>query len=184
MNKVAIIGGGISGLSTAYYISKINKSVLIRLFEGNNIGGLIQTQQKSGFLIENGPSYFSTDFSSLNLLNLIHETGIFESLIHSKVPTSDLQIWSESKLQKFLPSPPFRLFKALTRFPVYRRALIKHWLNTEKKIKNPIDEIDISVKEFMINQTNFASKEDQDYIINTVLDALIQGTYAGDISKL
>lgn len=61
--KVVIIGGGISGLTTAYYLQKeIREQVLpidTMLIEASGrLGGKIQTLQKDGFTIERGPDSF------------------------------------------------------------------------------------------------------------------------------
>ena len=53
--KVAIIGAGLTGLTTAYYLKK--KGVDFCVFEqSNKVGGVIQSVEKDGFLYENGPS--------------------------------------------------------------------------------------------------------------------------------
>ena len=52
---VAIIGGGITGLVTAYHLSK--EGIPFQLFEKTDrLGGVIQSKQKNGFLYETGPN--------------------------------------------------------------------------------------------------------------------------------
>ena len=47
---VAVIGGGITGLSAAYHLMKAGRSV--RLFEAaQRLGGVIRTEQVDGWLI-------------------------------------------------------------------------------------------------------------------------------------
>lgn len=52
-SSVAILGGGISGLSSAYYLSKSSPSTKILLIEGSKrVGGWIRSQRASpGFHI-------------------------------------------------------------------------------------------------------------------------------------
>ncbi|HKJ43392.1 MAG TPA: protoporphyrinogen oxidase [Sunxiuqinia sp.] len=53
--KVAVIGAGLTGLTTAFYLKK--KGVSFQVFEqANHVGGVIQTVEKDGFIYENGPS--------------------------------------------------------------------------------------------------------------------------------
>ena len=53
--KAAIIGAGITGLVTAFYLKKAG--VPFRIFEKtNHIGGVIRTKQEDGFVYENGPN--------------------------------------------------------------------------------------------------------------------------------
>lgn len=53
--KVAVIGAGLTGLTTAYYLRKRGFNVTV--FEkAEQAGGVIQTFRKDGFVYENGPS--------------------------------------------------------------------------------------------------------------------------------
>jgi len=53
--KVAVIGAGLTGLTTAYYLRK--RGVDVTIFEkADQAGGVIQTCRKDGFVYENGPS--------------------------------------------------------------------------------------------------------------------------------
>ncbi len=53
--KVAVIGAGLSGLTTAYYLRK--KGIDVQVFEkAGRIGGVIETREENGFMYENGPS--------------------------------------------------------------------------------------------------------------------------------
>ncbi|PTN07812.1 protoporphyrinogen oxidase [Mangrovibacterium marinum] len=53
--KVAVIGAGLTGLTTAYYLRK--KGIDVTVFEkADRPGGVIQTYRKDGFTYENGPS--------------------------------------------------------------------------------------------------------------------------------
>ncbi|HEX9186535.1 MAG TPA: protoporphyrinogen oxidase, partial [Vicinamibacteria bacterium] len=52
--KVAIIGGGISGLSAAYALHKRQVPYLL-LEAGRSLGGVIRTETRDGFLLEGGP---------------------------------------------------------------------------------------------------------------------------------
>lgn len=54
-SKVLILGGGISGLSTAWFLHR--RGVAVEVLEaGLRPGGSIQTFQKQGFLVEQGPN--------------------------------------------------------------------------------------------------------------------------------
>ena len=56
-NHVAVIGGGISGLSAAYYLYRAGiRPTLIE--KAPQIGGVIRTSVQQGCLIEAGPDSF------------------------------------------------------------------------------------------------------------------------------
>ncbi len=58
--QVAIVGGGISGLTAAWELSK-NPAIQWRLFEANDrVGGILETIYDSGYLIERAADNFAT----------------------------------------------------------------------------------------------------------------------------
>ncbi|WP_339214088.1 protoporphyrinogen oxidase [Solibacillus sp. FSL W8-0372] len=80
--KVVIVGGGITGLTTAYYLQQKTKAhnlpIDIVLIEASlRLGGKIHTERKDGYIIERGPeSFFDTGSSVRKLardLNIEHE---------------------------------------------------------------------------------------------------------------
>ncbi|WP_342526067.1 protoporphyrinogen oxidase [Chryseomicrobium sp. FSL W7-1435] len=84
--KVAIIGGGITGLSAAYYLQKQcrenNLPIDIYLIEASSrLGGKIQTMRKDGFIIERGPDSFLERKKSMGILAT--ELGIADELVHN-----------------------------------------------------------------------------------------------------
>ena len=85
MTRIAIVGGGISGLSAAYYLEKAKRSgapVEYVLYESAaRFGGVIQTAHINGCTIEAGPdSYLTTKPWARELAD---ELGIGDQLIHS-----------------------------------------------------------------------------------------------------
>lgn len=63
--RVGVIGGGVSGLSCAYYLerfSKNNQAIEITLLEASSrLGGVLESERKNGFLIENGADSFLSE---------------------------------------------------------------------------------------------------------------------------
>ena len=60
---MVIIGGGITGLTSAYYLQEIIKKehlpLEIKLIEANRrLGGKIQTLRRDGYMVEKGPDSF------------------------------------------------------------------------------------------------------------------------------
>src|SRR5215470_5375555 len=64
MKRVAIIGGGIAGLSAAYFLEKARRGgagIDWTLFEkSDRLGGVICTEQHDGYILEAGPDSFLT----------------------------------------------------------------------------------------------------------------------------
>ena len=86
MRKVAIIGGGISGLSTAYNLKKkvneLNLDVEVLVIEAKpSLGGNIITERVDGFVIEGGPDCFLSEKPWAH--NLCAEIGLDHRLINT-----------------------------------------------------------------------------------------------------
>jgi hypothetical protein len=60
MSSVCVVGGGISGLSLAWFLRQsLGKSASITLVEGSNqIGGWVRSIDRDGFLFEQGARSF------------------------------------------------------------------------------------------------------------------------------
>lgn len=118
--KVVIVGGGITGLTTAYYLQQKakaqNEQLDIVLIEASlRLGGKIHTVRKNGFIIERGPeSFFDTDSSVRSLardLNIEHEmiqnndgrTFIAIGSILHPIP-SNLLLGGSPKISSFMAS--------------------------------------------------------------------------------
>ena len=56
--RVAIVGGGLSGLSTAVHLHQSDPTLRLSLFEANaDVGGVIQTERIGSFLVDHGGRY-------------------------------------------------------------------------------------------------------------------------------
>jgi protoporphyrinogen/coproporphyrinogen III oxidase len=78
--KTVIIGGGISGLSTAYYLSKKGQPSTI-VESRPRLGGVIQTDRMHGCTLEAGPDSFLAIKPAA--LELIRELGLSDDVIGS-----------------------------------------------------------------------------------------------------
>lgn len=82
MNRIVIIGGGISGLAAAHRILELNPSTHVTILEASDkLGGTIQTEQRDGFLIERGPDSFISE--KPHALALAKRLGLESQLIQT-----------------------------------------------------------------------------------------------------
>ena len=84
MKRVVIIGGGISGLAAAHRIRERSDSgsVHLTLLEaGPQVGGLVQTEERNGFLLEHGPDSFISE--KPQALRLAKRLGLESHLIET-----------------------------------------------------------------------------------------------------
>lgn len=78
--RVAVVGGGITGLAAAQRLVAKSDRVHVTLFESSRrLGGIIRTEEADGFLIELGPDSFITNKPAG--LQLCHEIGFTDHLI-------------------------------------------------------------------------------------------------------
>src|ERR1043166_8154740 len=66
MKRVVIIGGGITGLAAAHRVieraAESGNEVDLTLLEASNrLGGIVQTHERDGFLLERGPDSFISE---------------------------------------------------------------------------------------------------------------------------
>lgn len=161
--KIIILGAGISGLSCAWYLSKLSVNCeFIILEKEQRAGGRLQTENTSGYLFEKGPRTFRTS-SSLDLLDLACELELQSQLIPSDHSADKRYLWSDEKLQKF--PRMFFSFSMLTTF-------LKEWFMRGKQD---------SEEETIYS---FATRRFNNKVAESLFDPLTLGVYAGDIHTL
>ncbi len=95
MSGVVIIGGGISGLSAAYYLSR--RGIPSTLIESRpRLGGVIQTEHIEGCTIEAGPDSFIS--AKPAALELIRELGLADEVIGSNDYSRKTYVWKGGRL--------------------------------------------------------------------------------------
>jgi protoporphyrinogen/coproporphyrinogen III oxidase len=93
---VVIVGGGISGLATAWYLRKANPSLTFRILEsGSDVGGKIATTEIGGIRADCGPDAFLARVSGG--VELATELGLQDELIAPA--TGKAYVWSRKKLR-------------------------------------------------------------------------------------
>jgi oxygen-dependent protoporphyrinogen oxidase len=92
--KVSIIGGGITGLTIAFYLKKAG--IPFHIFEKEKrIGGVIKTQEKDGFLFEKGPN--SGVLSNIEVIFLIEDLNLENKLEIADATAKKRLIWKKEK---------------------------------------------------------------------------------------
>jgi protoporphyrinogen/coproporphyrinogen III oxidase len=95
VGKVLIIGGGISGLSAAYYLAK--RGIASTIFESRpRLGGVIRTEQVEGCTLEAGPDSFIS--AKPAALELIRELGLEDQVIGSNDFSRKTYVWKQGRL--------------------------------------------------------------------------------------
>lgn len=173
----AILGGGIGGLSAAYYALENPKLGPLIIYEATDrIGGWIKSNRsRTGILFEKGPRTIrSTGPAAANTLRMIDDIGLNNKLlpISRKHPTAKNRlIYVDNKIH-VLPNSLGSLFKTQSPF---KRPLIK-MLWTDYKSPQIIKN-DESIYSFV--ERRFG-KDAADYLISPMMC----GICAGDAKKI
>ncbi len=99
MKKVAIVGGGIAGLATAYYLHEHGQgAVEFTLIESTpKLGGKITSARENGFVVEGGPDSFLTTKPAA--LDLCRALGLGDQLIGTNDAGRKVFVWSRGQLR-------------------------------------------------------------------------------------
>ncbi len=83
--SIAVIGGGIAGLAAAYELNKLQQAgadIDVTLFEASpRLGGIVETFQRDGFVMETGPDAWVTEKPWAR--ELAEELGLGDEIISS-----------------------------------------------------------------------------------------------------
>lgn len=182
MNRksVVIIGGGITGLTAAYYLQeKVKQAQLpvdIQLLEqSNRLGGKIQTHQQDGFTIERGPDSFLARKEPA--VRLVQSLGLEDKLIRNQ--TGQAYILTHNELY---PMPQGSFMGIPTE--------LKPFLNT--KLLSPSGKARVGLDYVLPRSTevgdqslgHFFRRRFGDELVDNIIEPLLSGIYAGDIDEM
>lgn len=176
MSRVVIVGGGISGLSTAWYLHKHGIPATI-IERENRLGGLIQTEHIDGCVAEAGPDSFLT--SKPAAVNLCKELGLGDDLIGSNDHQRATFIWRGGRMVRMPDGMTMMVPGKIG--PVLKSDL----LSWPGKIRAGFDllrrptgvERDVSVSQFV--REHYGQE-----VLEYVAEPMLAGVYGGDPSAM
>lgn len=158
--RVVIVGGGISGLSAAWYLHKQTpKASIVLLEQQPRLGGWIETRREKGFFFEMGPRTFLISRCEM-LLQLIRELGLEQELVFSDPSAKARYLFYRGRLRS-IPSL----------WPQLLRAGMQDLFAPRGSGKEE------SIYEFACRRFGTTAAE-------LFFDAMSKGVFTGDIRKL
>ncbi|EST08978.1 Amine oxidase [Kalmanozyma brasiliensis GHG001] len=203
--RIAVLGGGISGLTSAYRLSQQlpNDRYDIVLFEKQNrLGGWIDSERislsstETEALIEKGPrSIRPAGYSGLMMLELVRSLGLLERML--KVPKTapsaqNRYLYYPDRLAK-LPSSISSLLSALVKLP-FLRSIIPGVLREARvpsrfarpRSESASEKQRLQQREWIEDESvdSFVSRRFGKGLAENLISAVIHGIYAGDTRRL
>jgi oxygen-dependent protoporphyrinogen oxidase len=167
-HSVAVIGGGVTGLTVAFCLK--GKGVPVTVYEASRrVGGVIQSIREGGFLAEFGPNTILE--TSPRIGQLVRDAGLAGRRLDPD-PKAEARYVVRYGRPVAMPSSPLGFFTSELFTAKAKLALLR-----EPFVPPRRDGKEESVAEFVIRRLG---REFLDHAI----DALVAGVYAGDPCKL
>jgi oxygen-dependent protoporphyrinogen oxidase len=180
--KIVIVGGGITGLSAAFYAQKHaeenNLPVDITIIEkSETLGGKIQTLHRDGFVIERGPDSFLA--RKLPIIDLSKDLGLENELVGTNPKAKKTYILHKGRLHRMPPGLVLGIPTQMT--PFLSTGLIslagKARAAMDLVLPRRTEQSDESLGNFLERRLG---KE----VLDHIAEPLLAGIYAGDTHSL
>jgi protoporphyrinogen/coproporphyrinogen III oxidase len=177
---VVIIGGGITGITAAYYLQKAIKEqqlpIECKLVEATHrLGGKVQTVIRDGFVIERGPDSFLARKTSA--FRLVHEVGLEDEIVHNATGKSYILVNG-----KLYPIPGGAVMGIPTQIGPFITTGLFSPLG---KLRAALDFILPPTKaEGDLSLGQFFRRRFGDEVVDNLIEPLLSGIYAGDIDQM
>ncbi len=179
--RIAIIGGGLAGLTAAFRLSELAKEsqrpMDVTLFEASDrLGGAIETVRENGYLIERGADSFLTKPA---IVNLLERLGLAASLIPTDVRYRGALVLRDGKPY---PVPEgFGLMVPSKMLPVLASPL----LSMKGKLRL-LGEVFVPARRDGEDETlsSFVRRRLGDEAFERLVQPLVSGIYTADPDKL
>ena len=176
--NVTIVGGGLTGLTAAYYLGHAKPEWNITLYEqAPRFGGKIQTQRVDDFVVELDPdSYLGR---KTEMTDLVHDLGLGDTLVSNE--TGQAFVYDQGAIH---PIPGGSIMGIPTEMMPFVKATLISWsgklragLDYFKKPYQLDENGDVSIGHFF--QYHLGQE-----MMDKLIEPLLAGIYGGDIYKI
>ena len=178
--RVAVIGGGITGLAAAHRLTELSREFELTLFDAaSKLGGVLQTRRESGFLIESAADCFITDAANPQAMALAERLGVAGELLETCPQHQRAMIVKHGRL---FPVPDgFQMFAPVRLWPMLTTRLLgvpgKLRLAMESFVRPSSSADEETLEDFAVRRVG---REAYRWIVQP----LVGGIYTADPTKL
>ncbi|MCV9898544.1 protoporphyrinogen oxidase [Exiguobacterium sp. N5] len=179
MRKFTIVGGGITGLTAAFYAERyLPEDVTITLLEATDrLGGKIDTYETGEFAVERGPDSYV--FRKTAMTELIEDVGLGDELVRNGV--GQAYVLHHDGLhpipkQTVMGIPlDVNAFRETTLLSEEEHEDLKQMLLSPPDVKAPDSDVSLGL---------YLRERVGDPIVDRLIEPLLSGIYAGDIDQM
>jgi oxygen-dependent protoporphyrinogen oxidase len=185
MKRIAILGGGISGLTAAYELELARKAgadIDWQLYEASErLGGIVETTEHEGFVLEGGPDGWVSEKPRARELAVA--LGLESELIYSNDATRKTYIVIDGKLQAIPDGMRMMVptdLAALEGSPLLSAEAKKAYAAEIARA----DELKAAAPDEDESVANFVRRHFGEEVLRTLAAPLLSGVFGGDVHKL
>ncbi len=174
MKRVLIVGGGITGLTTALHLKdragEVPGGLEVRVLEANDDpGGNIRTRRIEGFTIERGPNGYLDNVPTTPAL--VRRLGLEDELQKADESAANRYLFRKGRLH-LLPTGPLGFFRSpVLSLPGRLRVMAEPFARARPR---GVDE----------TIYDFASRRIGSEAASVLIDAMVSGVFAGNVHEL
>ena len=182
MTRIAIIGGGISGLAAAFELEELRRNasadIEYVLYEASErLGGVLRTDNIDGCIVEAGPDSFITEKPWAS--DLCRELGLGDQLIGSNDAERKTYILTKRRLVEM---PDGLMFMVPTKIVPTGLSPLFSWktkLRMSQELFHPSRVVDHDESVAAFVERHYGSE-----MVDRLVDPLLSGVYGGEAANL
>jgi oxygen-dependent protoporphyrinogen oxidase len=185
MKRVAIVGGGIAGVTAAYELARLSRdgaAVQAVLFEASKrLGGIVETVREGEFVMECGPDAWVTEKPWAR--ELAEELDLGDEVMSSNDAARKTYVLLDKELRampdgmRMMVPTDLDALDASDLFSTEAKLAYRNEMERASELKAGVPEQDESVAEFV--RRHFG-----DEVLEKIGAPLLSGVFGGDVAKL
>lgn len=183
MRRVAIVGGGLSGLSAAYQLARDARSDFTLFEKSARLGGIVETVRRDGFVIECGPDAWVTEKPWTRELAI--ELGLEEEILLSNDAVRRTYLLRDGRL---VPMPDgMRMMVPIQMDSILRSPLFSDSAKyAYRREPERADELKVSALKPGEDESvaSFVRRHFGDQVNRAIAAPLLSGVFGGNVETL